>query len=319
MPGPHAEAGSLTVSVIVPALNASATIPRTLAALAAQQFDGDYEVVVVDDGSEDDTAALAERAGAKVIRLRRQGPAEARNAGVAASRGELLAFTDADCYPTPHWLAHGVRAMRSADLVQGKVDPEPGNLGPWDRTIWVERETGLYETANLFVRREVFERIGGFEVWLEPEIGKPLAEDMWLGWRARRSGARSSFCAEALVHHAVFPRGPLGWLGERRRLRYFPAMAAQMPELRRQFFFARVFLSRRTAAFDLAVAGAALAAARRSPWPLAATLPYTRLLCADALPSRRRAPLVAAVKLAGDALTLASLARGSARYQSPLI
>ncbi len=305
--------------MIVPALNASATIPRTLAALAAQEYDGPYEVIVVDDGSEDDTASIAARAGATVIRGARQGPAGARNAGVEASSGDVLAFTDADCYPTPRWLAEGVRAMKSADLVQGKVDPEPGPIGPWDRTIWVERETGLYETANLFLRREVFDRVGGFEVWLEPEIGKPLAEDMWLGWRARRSGARSAFSADALVHHAVFPRGPLGWIGERRRLRYFPAMAAQMPELRHQFFFARVFLSKRSAAFDAAVAGAAVAAARRSPWPLAAALPYARMVAADAIPSRRRAPLVAAVKLAGDALTLASLVRGSARYRSPLI
>ena len=319
MPDPHAEAGRLTVSVIVPALDASATIPRTLAALAAQEIDVDYEVIVVDDGSDDQTAEIAERAGATVVRQERQGPAAARNAGVAASRGDVLAFTDADCYPTPAWLAHGLDAMRSADLVQGRVDPEPGPLGAWDRTIWVERETGLYETANLFVRRDVFERVGGFEVWLEPEIGKPLAEDMWLGWRARRSGARSAFSADALVHHAVFPRGPLGWLGERRRLRYFPAMARQMPELRRQFFFGRVFLSRRSAAFDAAVAGAAVAAARRSPWPLAAAAPYARMVWRDAIPSRRRAPLVAAVKVAGDMLTLAALVRGSARFRSPLI
>jgi glycosyltransferase involved in cell wall biosynthesis len=304
--------------VIVPALNASATIPRTLAALAAQEFDGDHEVIVVDDGSDDRTAAIAEGAGATVIRQRRQGPAAARNAGAAASRGAILAFTDADCYPTRRWLAEGVRAMESADLVQGKVEPEAVARGPWDRTIWVDRETGLYETANLFIRREVFERIGGFEVWLEPEIGKPLAEDMWLGWRARRSGARSAFQADALVYHAVFERGALGWLAERRRLRYFPAMAAQMPELRRQFFFMRMFLSRRSAAFDVALLGAVAAGGRRSAGPLLACVPYARMLAADALPSRRRAPVVAAVKLAGDTLTLVALLRGSVRYRSPL-
>jgi glycosyltransferase involved in cell wall biosynthesis len=326
VPRAHTEADRLSdaVSVIVPALNASATIARTLAALAAQDFGGGYEVVVVDDGSDDGTARIAEQwdgdVRVVVIRQDRLGPAAARNAGVAAASGRLLAFTDADCYPAPGWLEAGVAALADADLVQGSVSPEPGvERGPWDRTLWVERETGLFETANLFVRRSLFDSLGGFEVWLEPEIGKPLGEDMWFGWRARRTGARSAFCEAALVHHAVFPRGPGGFLAERRRLRYFPAMAAQMPELREQFFFGRLFLARRSAAFDAALAGVAAAAVRRSWLPLAAGAPYARMLLREARPYRRRAPLVAAVRAAADALTLAELARGSVRARTPVL
>jgi glycosyltransferase involved in cell wall biosynthesis len=319
VPGADAKAVGLKVSVIVPALDASATLPRTLAALADQAAAPPHEVIVVDDGSSDGTGAIAAKHGATVVRQARSGPAAARNAGVVASGGDVLAFTDADCFPTPGWLATGVAALADADLVQGAVQPDPdAPVGPFDRTIWVERETGLYETANLFVRREVFDRVGGFEVWLEPEIGKPLGEDMWFGWRARRAGARSAFSRAALVHHAVFPRGPGGFVAERRRLRYFPAMAAQMPELRRQFFYARWFLSRRSAAFDAALAGTALAVASRSRWPLVAALPYARMVYGDARPYRRRGPGVAAVRVAADAVGLAALLRGSAQSRTPL-
>lgn len=60
----------------------------------------------------------------------------------------------------------------------------------------------MYETANLLVTRELFDRIEGFEDWLPARLGKPLAEDVWFGWRARRAGARTAFCSEAIVHHA---------------------------------------------------------------------------------------------------------------------
>src|SRR5256885_1729530 len=82
-----------------------------------------------------------------------------------------------------------------------------------------------------------------------PRRGIELGEDILFGWRARRAGARTAFCARALVHHAVVPRGPVAYVAERARLRFFPAIAARVPELRETFFHRRLFLSRRTAAF----------------------------------------------------------------------
>jgi GT2 family glycosyltransferase len=310
------------VSVIVPVRNSAGTIGRALAALAAQEIDAGYEVIVVDDDSDDGTAELAGRAGGpvKVLRQGRSGPSAARNRGAAAAEAPALAFTDADCFPTPGWLAAGLSALGPADLVQGAVLPDPETVFlPFDRTIWVERETGLYETANLFVKKDVFERVGGFEEWLTPDIGKSFGEDIWFGWRARRAGARTAFSPEALVHHAVFPRGPAEYVDERRRLRYFPAAASLVPELRDTLFYRRLFLSKRTAAFDLAVAGAAVAAARRSPRPLAAALPYAWLAGREALRWRHRAPLVAVAGAAADAVGAASLARGSVRWRTPVL
>jgi cellulose synthase/poly-beta-1,6-N-acetylglucosamine synthase-like glycosyltransferase len=309
------------ISVVVPARDAAATLERTLAALTRQTIEEPFEVVVVDDGSKDDTAALARGAPLDVVLIESGGvgSSAARNAGVAAASGEVLAFTDADCFPAPGWLAAGVEALNQADLVVGSAAPDESvPMGPFDRSLWIERETGLYETANLFMRRSLFERIGGFESWLadsgprrgwtNPELG----EDVWLGWRAKRTGARSAFEPLASVQHAVHPRGPLDYVRERQRLRHFPAMTRRMPELRDQFLHRRVFLSRKTLAFDAAVAGSAAAlVARRPALAVAAALPYARLVAARTLPQRRRAPIAAAVELAADLTGLVALVRGS--------
>jgi cellulose synthase/poly-beta-1,6-N-acetylglucosamine synthase-like glycosyltransferase len=308
------------VSVIVPARDAAATIGRTLAALSAQEGDVAYEVIVVDDGSSDATAAVAERSGARVVRGPRAGPARARNLGARQATGEAVAFTDADCLPTPGWLAAGVAALAAADLVQGAVEPEPGvAMGPFDRSLWVRSESGLYESANLLVRRELFDRLGGFEEWIEPVAGKSIGEDVLLGWRARRAGARVAFEPRALVHHAVLPRGPGGYVAERRRLEHFPEMVARIPELRDTLLWRRTFLSGRSAAFDAALLGAAAALRSRRALPLAAALPYAAVVGRRAAAAGSRAPLVAAVELAADGVGLTALVRGSLRHRAPVL
>jgi len=308
------------VSVIVPAWNAEATIGRTLESLAGQDLSA-YEVIVVDDGSEDRTAAEVERSGAaRLIRGDHRGPAAARNRGVGASRGGILAFTDADCFPTAGWLREGVAALADADIVQGAVRPDPTAVrGPFDRTVWVDGRVALYETANLLVRRPLFERVGGFEDWLSVGLGKPLAEDVWLGWRARRAGARVAYSEAALVHHAVIPRGPLAYVGERARVAYFPDIVARIPELRDELLFARWFLNRRTAAFDLAAVGTGVAGLRRSRWPALAALPYAAMLTGGVRGWRRRAPLVAAAEVAADAIGATALLVGSLRRRTVVL
>lgn len=311
--------GAPEVSVVIPARDAADTLTAALAALAAQDVGVPYEVVVVDDGSSDDTAAVAAAAPGPVRTVSQPpaGPAAARNRGVAESAGRVLAFTDADCMPTPTWLAQGLRALEGADLVQGAVRPDPAaRLTAFDRTLWVSSESGLYELANLFVTRAWFDRVDGFHAWLEAEIGKELAEDVWFGWRVRRAGGRSSFCPEALVHHAVFPRGASGYVAERRRLRYFPDIARQVPEIRRTMFFGRIFLTRRSAAFDLAVAGCVLAAVTRRRLPLGAIAPYALEVAAKRRPWTPARARVAVVDLAADALGLAELAHGSLRRRT---
>lgn len=313
------------VSVIVPARDAEATIVRTLSALAGQQLAGhELEVIVVDDGSRDRTHELVRRASLDVTLLSGtgSGPAEARNRGAAVARGAVLAFTDADCEPAPGWVAAGLEALDGADVVQGAVRPAPdAPVGPFDRTLWVVGDV-LYETANLFVRHDLFKKLGGFESWLGPTRGGPtrgkeLAEDTWLGWRARRAGARSSFASDAIVHHAVLGRGARGHVSERRRLEHFPALVARIPELRERLCYRRIFLSRRSAAFDLALAGIIT---RRPRTAALTAMPYAILVGKHAWPwGWRRGAEVALVAVAADAVGAIALLAGSLRARTLLL
>ena len=308
--------------MIVPARDAAATIGRTLEALAAQDVDRPYEVIVVDDGSRDATVEIARRAPGpvRVVTQAGAGPGPARNRGVEEATAELLAFTDADCVPAKGWLRAGRAALDGADVVQGAVRPDRAvRPMPFDRTISVDGRGGLYETANLLVRREWFERLGGFEDWLGPVLGKPLAEDVWFGWRARREGARLAYSDETLVEHAVFRRGLGEYLRDRMRIIYFPAIVARIPELRRELLIGRLFLNRRTAALDLGLAGAIAALALGSLIPLAAAIPYLAMLAKAAVRWRGRAPVAAAGELLADLAGAAALIAGTIRYRSPVL
>ncbi len=307
----------MTITVVVPARNAAATIGRTLAALAAQQVDVGYEVIVVDSGSSDETTQIVASSGAAVLLRNPHGePASSRNLGARHGSGALLAFTDADCEPACDWLAAGHRALMEADLVQGRVSPIRAP-GPFDRTLAVEREHGLYETANLFVTRELFDRIGGFQPlpFLDPQAD-PFGEDVWFAWRPRRAGARTAFAPQARVGHEVFARGPRDFVAERARCRYFPPLVALIPELRDGFLHRSLFLTAASMRFDLVIASVALGLAtpHRRCWlaPIG-TAPYAMLLArkACAVAGQRRRLLIAAVQVSADAVALAALLRGS--------
>jgi glycosyltransferase involved in cell wall biosynthesis len=326
----HAHTGPIDVSVIVPAHNAQATIARALAAVAGQKFSGRHELIVVDDGSTDATAQLAEHAGAQVIRHPEpRGPAAARNTGRAAAQGALLAYTDSDCEPTPEWLARGWAAAQDAELVQGSVRPAPrAKVGPFDRTLRVsESSPRLFESANLFVRPELFDRLGGFRAFAQRRGGGPFApadppglrpshptehfgEDILFGYAAARLGARVRFHPEAEVHHAVFSRGPRGYIRERWRLRWMPTLVREVPELRGNFVRG-VFLSGRSARFDLAAAAVIGATASRRRWPLLCTVPYLATLPRRQL-WRRSAWRENLARCSADAVTCAALLRGTA-------
>ena len=116
------------VSVVVPVRDRRDLLRDLLAALDVQTL-RDFELIVVDDGSVDGSAELAESttvAGQPVRVLRQEGlgAVAARQRGAAGSRGEVLAFTDSDCAPDPVWLAEGVAALDAgADLVVGPTMP----------------------------------------------------------------------------------------------------------------------------------------------------------------------------------------------------
>jgi len=299
------------IAVVVPAFNAAGTIGATLAGLAEQTLDPPAEIVVVDCGSDDGTQALVEAtikakriANLRLLQIEQRDPIAARNHGVAATTAPLIAFTDADCAPQPGWLQAGIAALDSADLVQGTVTPERPPV-PFDRTVSVSVEHGLYETANLFVTRAAFDRAGGFHPLpgIKLRRSEHFGEDVWFAWRCKRAGATTTFSERALVNHVVFRRGALGYVAEQRRRRFFPPLVKAVPELRGDFLYSRAFLSKRTAYFDLALTGVTTAVLTKRITPLIATLPYVLTL--------DRRPTVAATAIAADAIGAAALIAGS--------
>lgn len=201
------------VSVIVPARNARSHLEKLVPALSVQTLPrSDFELVVADDGSSDGSVEWIEQMGADWIRLAPGVPINsyaARNRAVAASVGEILAFCDADCVPEPDWLERGIAALALCDVVAGRIR----FIVPERRTVWTlldmdsskdhEREVRnkTAETANLFLRRELFDRLGGFEQTI-PEFG-----DFDFAQRAVAAGAELMYADDVLVWHPTRNRG----------------------------------------------------------------------------------------------------------------
>jgi glycosyltransferase involved in cell wall biosynthesis len=195
-----------TVSVVVPARNAAGSLPGCLEALAAQSLPVAREVIVVDDGSTDATAAIAAgHPSVRVVSGPGRGSYAARNAGAAAAAGAVLAFTDADCMPSPGWLAAGIAALDDlpADLIGGRITWVSGPAGVvarYDRATYLQQEQfvaeqGFAATANLFARAEVFDSLGGFDGSLRS------GGDYEFCHRAVAAGFRLGFAGEAVVNH----------------------------------------------------------------------------------------------------------------------
>ena len=154
-----------TISIIIPAYNAGETLVRCLRGVLAQD-DDDYEVIVVDDGSNDTTAAICGKFDVLHIRNEvRVGPAISRNRGADAAKGAYLAFTDADCVPPPHWLTAIRRWLEVAPVVCGTYRPAPWQnaLGRFANLDWslywfrfIPAETDSFSMGNVAFHRNVY-------------------------------------------------------------------------------------------------------------------------------------------------------------------
>jgi glycosyltransferase involved in cell wall biosynthesis len=307
------------VSVIVPTYNRRGMLKDTLDALFTQDFAGSFEVIVVDDASHDGTelmlaeAARRARCGFKAVRLwENHGAPFARNVGLALARGEFIAFTDSDCVPAPGWLRACDDALSARfDVVQGRTVPPPWERKPlFSHYIQTATADGLFTTANAAYRRSVVMGVGGFN----PECD--YWEDVDLGWRSVRAGARYGFAPEALVWHQVIVQRPQAWIRHVWHFTNWPIIAAHYPEFRRHLFL-RVWVDSFHVLVTLAAAGIVLSPFRRRfalmALPYVAAFPFRHGL-------RGRWPLLkAAAHLGRDWVAFSALLWGSIRYKSPVL
>lgn len=194
------------VSVVVPHYNDLGGLRVCCERLAIQTWPRDrFEIIVADNNSAPGLNAVREVAvGARVIPAPIQGAGPARNSGVEASKGDILAFLDSDCVPEPEWLAEGVAGLRKHDFVGGQVvtfsrDPDrPTPVEAFERVFafnfrrYIERR-GFTGTGNMFVHRIVFERVGEFRA--------EVSEDVDWSHRAGRLGFRLGYAPRAIVGH----------------------------------------------------------------------------------------------------------------------
>lgn len=213
------------VSVIIPVYNDHRGLAKCLAALSAQTYPNELvEILVIDNGSDrEPTDVLADFPRARLLREPRAGSYAARNAGILAVRTPVLAFIDADCEAAPQWLEAGVGRLRDADsqgVVGGRIellvaDPDaPSLCERYDAVTYLNQEKSIAEkgfgvTANLFVRREVFDRIGLFDATL-----KSGGDKEW-GGRCRLAGIHPLYAPDVCVGHPA--RNTLGALIKKTR------------------------------------------------------------------------------------------------------
>lgn len=202
-----AEHDTPSISVIVPHYNDLPGLERCLASLMGQEgVCAPFEVVVGDNDSPCGIAAVGRVAAgrARVVLQRHKGAGPARNAAVAAARGDVLAFIDSDCIAQPRWLASGLACLAHAPVVGGRVDvgtPPPGSrtgaevfeaVFAFRMRDYVEKK-GFAGSGNLFCSRATFDKVGGF--------GTGLSEDVDWSRRARELGLQIIYCDGAAITH----------------------------------------------------------------------------------------------------------------------
>lgn len=325
-----AEATSPDVSVVVATANRAPLLERLLESLTAQDLARDrFEVVIVDDSSTDATRAVLEAATAsgsidlRALHLQgRSGPGGARNAGWRTARAPLVAFIDDDCRADPGWLVALLRAARDGTpVIQGRTDPEPEEahlLGPFARTIRVDRAGPFFQACNIAYPRELLERLGGFDTDALPGWG---GEDADLAWRAIEAGAEIRFAEAARVRHAVRRIGPLGKLRLAAGWSQLALVVKRHPQLRTEQLHKRVFW--KGSHYLLVRALLAIILPRR--WRglrLWLASPYLRALVGRGR-EEGAGPAFSAVLapfyLAVDLAELSAMVRGSVRYRTLIL
>jgi len=202
---------ALNYSIIIPAKDAERTIADCLNGAIQQAgftLGIDYEIIVVDDGSIDQTVEIVKKYPVRYLHQNNQGPASARNSGAKEAVGEILLFTDADCVPAENWLEQMVAPLADVETVGVKGTYKTRQKGFVPRFVQLEygskyeglkqKETiDFIDTYSAAYRKKVFLEAGGFDV----RFPVPSVEDQELSFRLAKQGCKLIFQPDAAVYH----------------------------------------------------------------------------------------------------------------------
>jgi glycosyltransferase involved in cell wall biosynthesis len=194
------------ISVVIPNYNAGSTIGKCLGAVLASKYDC-FEVIVVDDGSTDNSIGIIRTFPCKLIQLdKHAGASMARNAGAKESAGDIIFFIDADCIIAEDTLSlvHKAMSVQEAQVIGGSYTPLPydSNFFSIFQSVFINyselkrKEPDYIATHSMAIEKRVFEKSGGF-----PEEFLPIIEDVELSHRLRRAGHKLQMVPEILVRH----------------------------------------------------------------------------------------------------------------------
>ena len=313
------------MTVCVSTRNRSHLLTRLVGHLEQQDLPrDDYEVVIVDNGSSDDTwDVLQDIAATTTLDLRvlrnppGKGPAAGRNRAWREGRGEICAFTDDDCMPTSTWLRSLRSSMQDRSVVAaGKVlfPPEDERrTGPFSRIVTAGEDYAAWAaTANLAARRSDLEAVDGFD----EEFRNVAGEDTDRALRLMEHGVQFEYVDDALVLHGVEQSGLLGLLRDQQRWVDVPAIFAQHRWARQQLLVHGLFWKDTHKHLLLLLAGG-LVGRRRPGLAAALALPWLHLrLCRLPMcerPTERLATLPGVLLL--DASEVAVMVLGSVRHR----
>jgi GT2 family glycosyltransferase len=195
------------ISVVICSYNGSRTIADTMDGLAEVDYP-DYEVIVIDDGSTDTLADIASGFDVRLIRTANQGLSAARNEGLRAATGEIVAYLDDDARTDPHWLRYLADAYaRTGAVAAGGPNIAPAGAGfiaeavahaPGGpvHVLLTDTEADHLPGCNLSIRKSALEEIGGFD----PRY-RAAGDDVDVCWRLRDVGGALTFSPGAMVWH----------------------------------------------------------------------------------------------------------------------
>jgi O-antigen biosynthesis protein len=205
-PFPHATRWP-SVSVVVCSFNGSRTMRGCLEGLGRLDYP-DYEVIVVDDGSTDGTAEIAAEFDVRLIRTENRGLSSARNSGLAAANGEIVAYIDDDAWPDPHWLQYLAHTLMTSSHVgvggpniapggDGEVADAVANAPGGPVHVLLSDEVAEHiPGCNMGYRREALEAVGGFD-----EQFRVAGDDVDICWNLQAHGGTLGFSPAAMVWH----------------------------------------------------------------------------------------------------------------------
>ncbi len=194
------------LSIIIPTHNSELTIKQCIESLTSQSFPREkFEIIVVDDGSTDQTTSIAKKAGAdSIITTEPCFQGKARNIGVQNAKANLLGFIDSDCEASDGWIETIIKELESLQAITGAID----NGNTQSKIAWAEyfvefcafnefMKRSVIRTmpgCNIACLKEIFMKAGGFSE-------ERLSEDILFGQALRRKGVEQIFVPELKIKH----------------------------------------------------------------------------------------------------------------------